>query len=133
MRPYEVVIIYDATLEEDAIRGAVDRSAELIRSRGGSPGRVDRWGKRRLAYEIRHHREGYYVLMEATAEPAVMTELDRSLVLADEVLRHKVVRVPDKVAGRARRPASGAGAESGPPPGIAADEVAGSSQSPNGA
>lgn len=133
MRPYEVVIIYDATLEDDAIRAAVDRSTELIRARGGVPGRVDRWGKRRLAYEIRHQREGYYVLMEATAEPAVMTELDRTLTLADEVLRHKVVRLPDRVAGRARRPAGRPGGESGPPAGVTANEVAGSSLHPNGA
>ena len=128
MRPYEVVIIYDPTVEEDAIRAAVDRATELIRSRGGSPGRVDRWGRRRLAYEIRHQREGYYVLLEATAEPAVMTELDRALFLADEVLRHKVIRLPDRVAGRAPRSASRPG-EPGAPAALATDEVAGSSLS----
>jgi small subunit ribosomal protein S6 len=133
MRPYEVVIIYEPTLEEDAVRSAVDRSTELIRSRGGNPGRVDRWGKRRLAYEIRHHREGYYVLVEATAEPEVMNELDRSLFLADEVLRHKVVRIPDRVAGRARASAGRNGAEPGAPSGVVADEAAGSSPRPNGA
>ena len=103
MRPYEVVIIYDPGLEEDAIRAAVDRSTDLIRGRGGNPGRVDRWGKRRLAYEIRHQREDYYVLLEANAEPAVMAELDRSLSLADDVLRHKVIRVPT-MSTRGRTP-----------------------------
>ena len=103
MRPYEVMVIYEPGLEEDAVRAAVDRSTQLIRSQGGNPGRVDRWGKRRLAYEINHHREGYYVLMEASAEPAVMAGLDRALHLADEVLRHKVIRLPDRVAGRSRR------------------------------
>ena len=131
MRPYEVVIIYDPGLEEDAVRAAVDRATELIRARGGSPGRVERWGKRRLAYEIRHQREGYYVLVEATAEPAAMTELDRALFLADDVLRHKVIRLPDRVAGRARRSASRAG-EPGVPAAIAADQAAASS-SRNGA
>ena len=131
MRPYEVVIIYDPSLEEDAIRAAVDRSTELIRARGGNPGRVDRWGKRRLAYEIRHQREGYYVLLEANAEPAVMAELDRSLSLADDVLRHKVIRVPDRVARGAVRTASRAGAPP-VPAGIAA-EAAESHASPNGA
>ena len=133
MRPYEVVIIYDPGLEEDAIRAAVDRTAELIRSRGGVPGRVDRWGKRRLAYEIRHQREGYYVLLEATAEPTVITELDRSLFLADDVLRHKVVRVPDRVAGRARPRASRSGGDLGAPAGVAAEEAAPSSLRSNGA
>ncbi len=106
MRPYEVMIVLDPSLEEGAIRDQVDRSTELIRSGGGTPGRVDRWGRRRLAYEIRHQREGYYVVVEAMAEPAAMEALDRALHLSDEVLRHKVIRLPDRIAGRARRPAA---------------------------
>src|SRR5438270_5563366 len=135
MRPYEVVIIYDPGLEEDAIRAAVDRSTELIRGRGGNPGRVDRWGKRRLAYEIRHQREGYYVLLEANAEPAVMTELDRSLSLADDVLRHKVIRVRDRVAKGSSRGAGRAGPPPAPPApaGIAASEAAESNPPADGA
>ena len=132
MRPYEVVIIYDPGLEDDAVRASVDRSTDLIRARGGNPGRVDRWGKRRLAYEIRHQREGYYVLLEANAEPAAMAELDRSLSLADDVLRHKVIRVPDRVAKGAARTASRTGVSS-VPAGIAATEAADNSVSPNGA
>ena len=111
VRPYEVMVILDAGLEDDVIRSVVDRAVDLIRSRGGNPGRVDRWGKRRFAYEMRHRTEGYYVVIEATAEPAVMAELDRVLFLADEVLRHKVIRLPEGVAGRdARSAATGADA-----------------------
>lgn len=99
MRPYEVVLIFDVSLEEETIRAAVDRYVELIRSNGGNPGRVDRWGKRRFAYELNHRWEGYYVLIEATAEPSTMVELHRTLSLADEVIRHKIVRVPKEVAG----------------------------------
>jgi len=106
MRPYEVMIIIDPALDDDVIRGEIDRAVELIRSRGGTPGRVDRWGRRRLAYEIAHKREGYYVLVEATAEPAVMAELDRTLHLADAVIRHKVIRQADRPAERAPRPPS---------------------------
>ena len=113
MRPYEVMIIFDSTLEEDAIRAELDRSTELIRSRGGNPGKVERWGRRRLAYEINKQRDGYYVLLEANAEPDVMAELDRTLTLADPVMRHKVVRVPEKPMIRpTRRELAG---ESGPP------------------
>ena len=100
MRPYEVMIILDSSLEEDAIRAAVDRATDLIRNRGGDPHRVDRWGKRRFAYELNHRWDGYYVLVEVQAEPPVMAELDRALHLADEVVRHKVIRLPDKVAAR---------------------------------
>ena len=95
MRPYEVMVIFDTGLEEDAIRAVIDRATQLISARRGNPGRVDRWGKRRFAYELKHRWEGYYVLLEAVAEPAVMAELDRMLTLADEVLRHKVIRLPE--------------------------------------
>ena len=121
MRPYEVMIILNAALEEDAIRAQIDRAQEIIRSNGGTPNRVDRWGKRRFAYELKHQWEGYYVLIEATAEPIAMSELDRALHLADDVVRHKVIRLPDDVAGRQVRtsapadvPADGSGSEAIP-------------------
>ena len=81
MRPYEVMVILDAGLEEEAIRSVIDRTTELIRSRGGNPGSVDRWGRRRFAYELKHRWEGYYVVLRADADPSVMVELDRFLHL----------------------------------------------------
>ena len=111
MRPYEVPIIFDPALDDEVIRAALDRFVELVRSRGGHPGRIDRWGKRRLAYEIARHAEGYYAILEMTAEPPVVDDLDRALRLADEVLRHKIVRLPDRVAGRGARTASVAAPE----------------------
>ena len=68
---------------------------------GGNPGTVDRWGRRPFAYEVNHRREGYYVLIELTGETQTVNDLDRLLTLADEVIRHKVIRLPDQVAGRA--------------------------------
>ena len=105
MRPYEVMVIFDPDAEETAVTAVLDRSVGIIKDDGGTPGRLDRWGKRALAYEIRKKREGYYVLLEFTAEPKASADLDRMLKLADEVIRHKIVRLPDKVAGR-RRPAA---------------------------
>ena len=104
MRPYEVMIIFSPTLEDDAIRAEVDRATELIRARGGTPGRVERWGKRRLAYEIQRQREGSYVVLEAEAEPAAMADLARALTLTDGVLRHKVIHLPEKAVGKPARP-----------------------------
>lgn len=109
MRPYEVMFILDASLEEDAISAVVDRATGLLSKDGGSTPRVDHWGRRRLAYEIEHRSEGYYVLIEATAEPAVVSELDRMFSLTDEVMRHKVIRIPDEVAAKAVRRSSGSG------------------------
>ncbi|MDQ6840330.1 MAG: 30S ribosomal protein S6 [Actinomycetota bacterium] len=108
MRPYELMVILDAGLEEDVIRATIDRATKLITDGGGSVGKVDRWGKRRFAYEVNHKSEGYYVVIETSAEPAALANVDRMLGLADEVIRHKTIRVPDKVAGRASRPAPSA-------------------------
>ena len=105
MRPYEVMIIFDAGLEEDSIRPVLDRASAALQAGGGQVARVDRWGKRRFAYELKHRHEGYYVLVEASAEADAMAEVDRLLSLADEVVRHKVIRLPDGVAGRGPRPA----------------------------
>lgn len=99
MRPYEVMVIFDAELEEETIRSAVGGYTQLIESKGAEPGYIDYWGKRRFAYEIGHRTEGYYVVLQAMAEPAAMDELHRVLSLADEVIRHKVLRIPASVYG----------------------------------
>ena len=95
MRPYEIVVIFDATLEENIIRETTDKIAEYVRTKGGTTGRIDRWGRRTFAYELKHRTEGYYVIIEATAEPAVLAEVDRMLSLSDDVVRHRVIRQPD--------------------------------------
>jgi small subunit ribosomal protein S6 len=100
LRPYEIVVIFDASLEESDIRGFTDRLVEHVRAKGGTPGRIDRWGRRTFAYELKHRTEGYYVFIEAVAEPATMAEVDRMLTLSDEVLRHRVIRQPERAAGR---------------------------------
>jgi len=94
------MLIFDADLEEETIRSAVARYTQLIESRGAEPGPIDYWGKRRFAYELAHRWEGYYVVLQARAEPAAMEELHRVLSLADEVLRHKVLRIPEQVYGK---------------------------------
>ena len=83
-----------------------DQALEVIRSTGGTPGAIDRWGKRTLAYEVNHKREGYYVVVEFTAEPATVAALDRMMGLADEIIRHKVVRLPEHKGATAQPAAS---------------------------
>lgn len=95
MRPYEVMVIFDITVEPPAIQAALDRTIETIKVNGGTPGEIDRWGRRPFAYEVNHRREGYYVLVAFSGTPATVAELDRALGLADEVMRHKVIRMPD--------------------------------------
>jgi small subunit ribosomal protein S6 len=97
------MVIFDVGLEDGDINTSLDRITSLVRDRGGSPGRAERWGRRMFAYELKHRSEGYYVLIEFTADPTLVAELDRMLTLDDTVLRHKVLRQPDKQSGRALR------------------------------
>lgn len=98
MRPYETMIVFDVAVDAQAIQASLDRALETLRQHGGTPGNIDRWGKRPLAYEINKRKEGYYVVVEFTGEPATVAELDRVLGLADEVMRHKIVRRPEPAA-----------------------------------
>jgi len=104
LRPYEIAVIFDASLEESVIRDITERIGDQVRSKGGTPGRVDRWGRRPFAYELKHRSEGHYVFIEVVAEPEVVAEVDRMLSLSDEVLRHRVIRQPEQAVGR-KRPA----------------------------
>lgn len=91
-RRYEVMLIVDPRLEDSSIQQAVDRYLGVVGERGGEVTKVDHWGRRKLAYEMKHLTEGYYVVADLDAEPAAVAELDRVLGLADELVRHKIVR-----------------------------------------
>jgi small subunit ribosomal protein S6 len=91
-RHYELMLIVDPRLEDATIQQAIDRYVSVVGERGGEATKVDHWGRRKLAYEITHLDQGYYTLIDFQAEPAAMVELDRVLGLADEVVRHKIVR-----------------------------------------
>lgn len=112
MRAYELMVIFESGLDDQAIDDQVKSVAAQIATRGGSVASADRWGRRRFAYEIDHRTDGYYVVWEITAEGADLEALERSLRLADEVVRHKLVRLPDHEA--ARRGLLGAQAEPAP-------------------
>ncbi len=91
MRKYELMLILPADADEAVVTGVTDRIAQVIAPGGGSVTNVDRWGKRRLTYEIAGHSDGFYLVAECQAEPTAMKELDRVLSLADDVVRFKAV------------------------------------------
>ena len=97
MRHYEAVIIFDTAVEPQAIQASLDRALGVINDTEGTTGDIDRWGRRPIAYEVKHKREGYYIIASFAGEPATVAELDRSLGIADEVVRHKIIRLPDNV------------------------------------
>jgi small subunit ribosomal protein S6 len=92
MREYEVMMILDAGLEEKDAKDAVDQFLNTLSTHGGKVTNVEHWGKRRFSYEIRHMTEGYYSVVRVEATPEQMDELSRVLGLADQVIRHKIVR-----------------------------------------
>jgi small subunit ribosomal protein S6 len=94
MRRYELMVILDPELEERTVAPSLDTFLNVIRQGGGTVENVDIWGRRRLAYEIAKKTEGIYAVVDLTAEPAVVKELDRQLNLNESVLRTKVLR-PD--------------------------------------
>ncbi len=99
-RAYEMMIIVDGD-EEDAVVDEVVSRVDAWLTEGGSRlANTDKWGKRRFAYEINHKTEGHYVVLEIVTEPRDMAPLERTLRLADEVVRHKLIRLPDHEAAR---------------------------------
>jgi len=92
MRRYEVMVILDPDLEEKTIAPSLEAFLNVIRADGGTVHKVDIWGRRRLAYEINHKGDGIYAVIDITATPDSVKELDRQLSLNEAVMRTKVMR-----------------------------------------
>lgn len=92
MRKYEVMYIVRPDLEEEATKALVERFQTVATDNGGEIVNLKEMGKRRLAYEINDFREGFYVLMNINAEPAVVSELERLFNISEDVMRHLVVK-----------------------------------------
>jgi small subunit ribosomal protein S6 len=92
LRDYEIMLIVDPDSDEAALTGVIDRVSGIITGRGGEVKNVNRWGRRRLTFEINRRAEGQYVVVQFQAESEAVEQLERALHLADEVLRHKIVK-----------------------------------------
>src|SRR5689334_2730282 len=96
LRDYEILYIVRPDLEEDKVQDVVKRVNSLISRTGGSSEQTSLWGKRKLAYEVKHQKEGSYVLQDFTIDPGRVPELEAALKITEEVLRHLVVRKAEK-------------------------------------
>jgi small subunit ribosomal protein S6 len=92
MRPYEIMIILDPELDEKAVAKHLERYLKVVTKAGGTVDNQDFWGKRRLAYDILKKSEGFYVVINFTAQPEDAQEMDRLLGLSESVLRTKLLR-----------------------------------------
>jgi small subunit ribosomal protein S6 len=94
------MVIFEGELDDAAVEAGVRRVGEYVDGKEGKIATTERWGKRRFAYEIAHKHEGYYVVFEIVAEGGALDDLERQLRLADDVVRHKLIRLPDREAAR---------------------------------
>jgi small subunit ribosomal protein S6 len=107
MRLYEVMVIVNPGLSETDASAAVDRLvAQQVTALGGSVDGVDHWGKRRFQYEIDHLSDGYYSVVNLRADARAIAELHRTLGLADEIVRHKILKLEAAAAQPAPAPAT---------------------------
>ena len=93
MRNYELVCIIQPDLDEAAFNALVEKLQGWVSDSGGSVGKVDLWGRRRLAFPIRKQREGQYVLMNISINPAASAELERNIRFQENVIRHMLTVV----------------------------------------
>jgi small subunit ribosomal protein S6 len=100
MRAYELMIIFDGEVDDTAVNEQLAAVGRLVEAGGGTVKKTDRWGRRRFAYEINHKWEGIYVVLEIATEGRDLSEVERVLHLADEVVRHKTIRLPEAEATR---------------------------------
>ncbi|MXW62286.1 MAG: 30S ribosomal protein S6 [Acidimicrobiaceae bacterium] len=99
-RAYELMIIVDSDVDDGDIDAVISRVEGLIVDEGGRIASTDNWGRRRFAYEIQHKLEGTYVVWEIVTESAGLPNTERQLRLADDIVRHKLFRLPDSEAAR---------------------------------
>jgi small subunit ribosomal protein S6 len=95
LREYELVMVLDPEMEDEQTSATIDRIRQFVSSRGGEVTDVNTWGKRRLSYPIKSRNEGNYIVTHFRIEPSQTAELEATLRLSEEVLRHLLVKTED--------------------------------------
>lgn len=91
MNKYEAIFAISPTVEEEQVKAIVEKFSNLV-SDNGELEKVEEWGKKKFAYEVQDHKEGYYVLMHFTANPDFPTELERNFKITENILKFLIVR-----------------------------------------
>ncbi len=92
------MLIIIPELDEEQVNNTAERFRTIIERTGGEADKINNWGRRKLAYEIEHRTDGFYVVMEFTAGDRTLTELKRILRVSDDILRHMIVKLPPTYA-----------------------------------
>ena len=92
MNKYEVLYIVNASLDDAAKEATIEKYSALVTANGGEVESVDKWGVKKFAYPIDYKNEGYYVLMNFTANPDLPAEMERQMKISDDIIRYMVIR-----------------------------------------
>jgi small subunit ribosomal protein S6 len=92
LRDYELVVILNPEISDDLIDGSIERLNQSIRTGGGEVVDINHWGRRRLAYPIKHHMDGNYVVSQVKLDPTQISTLESGLRISEEVLRHLIIK-----------------------------------------
>jgi small subunit ribosomal protein S6 len=101
-RDYELGFILNPEVSEEQTRAILERIERIVKNYDGQVVKVNQWGRRRLAYPIEHHRDGFYVFIDMILTPETVLELDRTLKVSEEVMRHLVTRRDPKAVQKER-------------------------------
>jgi small subunit ribosomal protein S6 len=100
VRDYELVVLISPQVADDEVDGLVDRVKQFVTTRGGEIGKVNRWGRRKLAYYIQDFEEATYVQIDFTSGPEAIVEVESNLKLTEEIIRHLIVKAEDTAITR---------------------------------
>lgn len=95
LRDYEMVVILNPEIGDDVVGESLERLSQTVTSRGGEVIDVNHWGRRRLAYPIKRHLEGNYVVSQIKLDPGQVPDLESNLRISEEVIRHLIVRADE--------------------------------------
>ena len=109
-RDYELGFILNPEVNEEQTRAILDRVEQVATNHDGQIVRINQWGRRRLGYPIEHHRDGFYVFIDMILTPETVIELDRTLKVSEEVLRHLIKRRDPKTVQKEREARAAAAA-----------------------
>lgn len=101
-RDYEIGFVLNPDVSEEQTRAILERIEQIVARYGGQVMKVNQWGRRRLAYPIEHHRDGFYMFIDTILTPETVAELDRTLKVSEEVLRHLIKRRDPKAVQKER-------------------------------
>ncbi len=101
-RDYELGFILNPEVSEEQSNAILERIQQIVNNHDGQVVRINQWGRRRLAYPIRHQRDGFYVFFDMILTPETVSELDRNLKVTEEILRHIIIRRDPKIAQKER-------------------------------